>query len=105
MRPTLIVFGIVLLALIGVAVTTRWKYSEAFPKPSKEIVLLDSKKRDTLSRLRAEEKFEPQDYAPLSYTGIATPEEGVVARAAVNDVLDPSCHERMAQSEPVRSQG
>lgn len=88
MRPTLIVFGIVLLALIGVAATTWWKYSEAFPKQSKEIVLLDSEKRDTLFRLRTEEKFEPHDFAPLSYTGVATPEEGVVARAAVNDVLD-----------------
>jgi hypothetical protein len=51
-------------------------------------VQLDAQKRETLSRLRNEEKFGPDDYPPLGYTGIATPEEGIVARSAVNDMLD-----------------
>jgi len=33
-------------------------------------------------------KFEPYDYPPLGYTGIATSEEGIAARAAVNDVIE-----------------
>jgi hypothetical protein len=84
----LIVFIIILLALIGAGLLAGSKYYEAFPKQSAEIVPLDPGKRDTLVRLRTEEKFEPHDHPPLGYTGIATPQDGVVARAAVNDVLD-----------------
>jgi hypothetical protein len=79
------------LLLLGllVAGAEAWsRYSQAFPKQSNEIATLDVEKRNMLSQLRAEEKFEEHDYPPLGYTGIATPEEGVTARAAVNDVLD-----------------
>lgn len=48
---------------------------------------LNAEKRHALVSLRDEKKFEPHDYPPLGYTGIATPEEGIVARAAVNDVI------------------
>lgn len=88
MRPTFIVLTIVLLALSAGGATAWSSYSRLFPKPSSEIVQLDTQKREMLNRLRNEEKFEPDDYPPLGYTGVATPEEGVVARAAVNDVLD-----------------
>ena len=36
----------------------------------------------------AETKFEAHDYPPLGYTGIATPEDGIVARSAVNEAID-----------------
>ena len=48
---------------------------------------LNADKRHALIRLRDEKKFEPLEYPPLGYTGIASPEEGVIARAAVNDVI------------------
>ncbi|WP_443025929.1 DUF4844 domain-containing protein [Sphingomonas sp. RB1R13] len=88
MRRTLLVLSIVMLVLLGMVASASWKYSQAFPKPSNEMVQLNSEKRVILSRLRSEEKFEPHDYPPLGYAGVATPEEGVVARAAVNGVLD-----------------
>jgi hypothetical protein len=78
-----------MLLAVGVAgVAVWWKYSRLFDTPSNEAVQLDDQKRATLSRLRREVKFEPNEYPPLGYTGVATPEEGRVARAAVNDVLD-----------------
>jgi len=83
-----LVLCIALLALVATSATVWWKYSHLFPKPSNETVQLDAHKRDVLSSLRKEEKFEPNEYPPLGYTDVATPEEGVVARAAVNDVLD-----------------
>lgn len=88
MRPTLLVLTVVLLAVAAGGAAAWSKYSGLFPKRSEEIVQLDAHKREVLSRLRSEEKFDPDDYPPLGYTGVATPEEGVVARSAVNDVLD-----------------
>lgn len=84
MRPFLALLSIVLLALLVVG---WWRYASLFPKPSQEVVQLDAEKRRTLVNLRDEKKFEPHDYPPLGYTGIATPEEGIVARAAVNNVI------------------
>jgi hypothetical protein len=84
MRTFLILLVIALLALV---VAGWWKYSSLYPKSSQETVQLNAEKRHALTRLRDERKFEPHDYPPLGYTGIATPEEGVVARAAVNDVI------------------
>jgi Domain of unknown function (DUF4844) len=88
MRPTFIVLSIILLTVVAGGATAWVRYSRLFPKTSSEIVQLDAQKREILSRLRNEEKFGPDDYPPLGYTGIATPEEGVVARSAVNDLLD-----------------
>lgn len=78
---------LLVIAALGLVAAGWWRYSSLFPGPSREIVHLDGTKRQALSRLRDEKKFEPHDYPPLGYTGIATPEEGAVARAAVNDVL------------------
>jgi hypothetical protein len=83
-----IVLALVLLAVGAVGAAAWWKYSRLFDKPSNEVVQLDDQKRETLARLRREPKFEPNEYPPLGYTGVATPEEGTVAKAAVNDVLD-----------------
>ena len=88
MRTIVIVLGAVLLVLGAAGAVAWWQYSGLFPKTSDEIVTLDAPKRDTLNRLRGEEKFEPHDFPPLGYTGVATPEEGVTARSSVNDVLD-----------------
>lgn len=88
MRPAFIVLTIVLFALVAGGAVAWQKYSRLFPKASNEVVQLDARKREILSQLRAEKKFGPDDYPPLGYTGVATPEEGVVARSAVNDVLD-----------------
>ncbi len=85
MRAFWITLLIVLLALAGAG---WWTYRNTFPKPSEESVQLNAGKRDALIRLREEKKFEPYDYPPLSYMGIATPEDGVVARSAVNDVIE-----------------
>lgn len=88
MRPTFIILSILLFAVIAGGATAWSNYSRLFPKPSSETVHLDAQRRKALIQLRNEEKFEPDDYPPLGYTGVATPEEGVVARSVVNDVLD-----------------
>ena len=88
MRPMFIVLAVVLFALGAAGSVAWWKYSRLFDKASNEVVQLDDQKRAMLTSLRHEEKFEPNEYPPLGYTGVATPEEGRVARAAVNDVLD-----------------
>lgn len=85
MRIFLVLLVCASLALI---VAGWWGYSSLFSKPSQEIVQLDAEKRHALVRLGDETKFEPYDYPPLGYTGIATPEEGIAARAAVNDVIE-----------------
>jgi len=75
-------------ALLALIVAGWWTYSSLFSKPSQETVQLNAEKRQALIRLREEMKFEPYDYPPLGYTGIATSEEGIAARAAVNDVIE-----------------
>lgn len=81
-------FVILLVIAVFALVLAGWReYSSQFPEPSRETVQLDTEKRHALIRLRDEEKFGPHDYPPLGYAGIATPEEGVVARAAVDDVI------------------
>ena len=79
--------ALTLAALVFLVGAGWWKYSSLFPRPSREVVQLTAEKRNALIRLRDERKFEPHDHPPLGYTGIATPEDGVLARAAVNDVI------------------
>ena len=81
-------FILLAVGLLAVVILGWWRYSSLFPKPTQESVLLDPAKRSALRRLREEGKFEPHDYPPLGYTGIATLEEGVTARSAVNNVID-----------------
>lgn len=83
MRTFLILLVSALLVLV---VAGGWTYSGLASEPP-ESVHLNAEKRHALIRLRDEEKFEPHDFPPLGYTGIATPEDGVIARAAVNDVI------------------
>jgi hypothetical protein len=84
MRLLAFVFAFVSCGLI-VACSSQ---SEASPLPSREVVQLNTEKRVLLQQLRDEQKFLPHDFPPLGYTGIATPEEGLVAKAAVNDVIN-----------------
>jgi len=72
------------IAIFGVTVRVR----AAFPTPTAEVVTLDAAKRATLQRLRAEKKFQPNDYPPLGYTGMATPEDEATANAALDGVID-----------------
>lgn len=74
-------------ALLAIALAGGWTYSSLASEPP-EAVHLNAEKRHALIRLRDEMKFEPHDYPPLGYTGVATPEEGVIARAALNDVIE-----------------
>ena len=74
-------------ALLVLIVAGWWTYTSLASEPQ-ETVRLNPEKRQALIRLREARKFEPHDYPPLGYTGIATPEEGIAARAAVNDVID-----------------
>ena len=88
MKLGLILTGIAVLifaAFVGVGI---WKFQGLFPRGSTEVVVLTPAKRDTLARLRAEVKFKPNDYPPLGYTGMATPEDEAKANLAVNGVID-----------------
>lgn len=83
-----IFFVLLACALLALSLASWWTYSSPFSKPAQETVQLNAEKRHALVRLRDETKFEPRDYPPLDYTGIATPEEGIAARATVNDVIE-----------------
>jgi hypothetical protein len=78
------------LAIAGVALlgVRLWSFSSLWPKASTEIVQLTGDKRILLQRLRSEAKFQPNDYPPLGYTGIAAPQDRARANAAVNGVID-----------------
>jgi hypothetical protein len=76
------------VGLLAIAAFGWWRYSSLFPKVSQESVLLTPEKRSALERLRQEDKFEPHELPPAGYTGIASPEDGVLASSAVNNVID-----------------
>ena len=84
MRTFLFLVAMVLFALVA---AVWWKYSSIFPKRSQETVQLDAKKQQALINLKDEKMFEPHNYPPLGYTGVATPDDGAIARATVNDVI------------------
>jgi len=87
MRPlatTFLAFAILLASLIGFV---AWRWSQQWPKASTEIVQLTPDKRQALVRLRAEQKFQPNDFPPLGYTGAESPEDEAIATQAVNNVI------------------
>lgn len=86
MRHILIFIAIVIPLATGAV--GLWMYTRSSPLTSEERVQITSEKRQALEQLRYEDKFKPHDYPPLGYTGIATPEEGAIALAAVNDIID-----------------
>ena len=88
MRVLLVVAALLVLATVGFAGFRLWQARQVFPKPSTEVVQLTPEKRERLTRLKAEAKFEPNDYPPLGYTGPETPEEKARAIAAVDRVID-----------------
>jgi hypothetical protein len=79
------VLGLAAFAFLGVRF---WQYSRLWPKPSAEVVQLTPEKSLLLQRLRAETKFQPNDYPPLGYTGAEAREDEARATAAVNQVID-----------------
>ena len=79
------VLGLAAFVFLGVRF---WQYSRLWPKPSAELVQLTPEKRLLLQRLRAENKFQPNDYPPLGYTGAETREDEARAMATVNQVID-----------------
>jgi Domain of unknown function (DUF4844) len=79
------VLGLAAFVFLGVRF---WQYSRLWPNPSDEVVELTPEKRVLLQRLKAETKFQPNDYPPLGYTGAETPEDQARATAAVNRVID-----------------
>jgi hypothetical protein len=88
MRTLFIIGSLLAAALVVAAVVAFIRYRQAFPTPSAEVVQLTPEKRAAIARLRAEPKFVPHDFPPLGYTGAATPEDGAVATAAVDEMLD-----------------
>lgn len=88
MRVFFIIAGLLALVLVVAAAFALVRYRQAFPGSSSEIVQLTPEKRAAIGRLRAEVKFRPHDFPPLGYTGVATPEDGAIATAAVDEMLD-----------------
>jgi hypothetical protein len=84
--------GRVLLILAAIAVIGfggwQWWWNSQFPTSSSEVVQLTPEKRHRLEALRAEHKFQPNDYPPLGYAGMATPEDERTGTEAVNVAID-----------------
>ena len=62
MRPFLIALSVLVLGVLGYAGFLYWHYTQLFPAASTEVVELTPDKRAVLERLRAETKFEREDY-------------------------------------------
>ena len=88
MRLFLVVASVLGLATVAFLGVRMWQYSQLFPEPSTEVVQLTPEKRAHLQRLRAEAKFQANDYPPLGYTGAETPEDRARATAVVNRIVD-----------------
>jgi hypothetical protein len=82
------IFPVLLVSALLALIVAGWWTCPSLASEPQETVHLNAEKRHALIRLRDEKKFEPHDFPPLGYQGIATPEEGAIARAAVNDVIE-----------------
>ena len=80
--------AVLVIATAAVVGQRASQFSSLWPKASAEVVQLTPETRVRLQRLRAEAKFQPNDYPPLGYTGPETPEDGARATTAVNGVID-----------------
>src|SRR5258708_6615536 len=87
---SLVVFTLAAVLLLAVAFLglRLWQFWAVWPKPSTEITQLTADKRFALQRLRAEHKFQPHNFPPLSYTGAETPEDEATGTRAVHSVID-----------------
>jgi hypothetical protein len=86
MRLILIACGVIVSASI-VGLGGRGQQAALFSEVSMETVRLTPAASARLHSLRAEHKFQPNDYPPLGYTGAETPEDEKVAVAAVDNVI------------------
>jgi hypothetical protein len=87
-RFWLIAAAVLACLILGSFGARRWWQASPFPPVSREVVQLTPEKRHVLERLRAEQKFQPNDFPPLGYTGAETPEDERVAVAAVDAVIN-----------------
>lgn len=87
-RVLLVAVSVVAVVLVGFAGSRLWRSFQPWPAPSSEVVQLTHEKRVILGQLEAEEKFGPNDYPPIGYTGAATPKDRARASAAVDSVID-----------------
>jgi hypothetical protein len=88
MRPVLLIAVVLtVVVFVGFVGLGLWRYLQLWPKASSEVVQLTPDKRAALERLKAEEKFGPDDYAPLGYPGAADAEDKARATATVNGVV------------------
>ncbi|MEP7006062.1 MAG: DUF4844 domain-containing protein [Sphingomonas bacterium] len=86
MRIILIACGALVLASIyGLA--ARGQRAAPFSAVSTETVRRTPATGARLRSLRAERKFQPNDYPPLGYVGAETPEDEKIAVAAVDKVI------------------
>ena len=87
MRPLVIILLAIAVLITGFVGFVAWRWSQQWPKASIEIVQLTPDKRRALLGLRAEHKFQPNDFPPLGYTGMESPEDEATATQAVNNVI------------------
>jgi hypothetical protein len=87
-RYLLLIAFLLAVVFVGFLGFGLWQYSRLWPRPSSEVVQLTPEKRAILERLKAEEKFGPNDYPPIGYTGAATPEDQARATAAVDEFIE-----------------
>ena len=87
MRLLVIVLLAVAVLITGFVGFVAWRWSQQWPKASTEIVQLTPDKRHALLGLRAEHKFQPNNFPPLGYTGMESPEDEATATQAVNNVI------------------
>ncbi|MFA6115358.1 MAG: DUF4844 domain-containing protein [Sphingomonas sp.] len=87
MRMFLIICGVIALASIT-GFGALGQRAALFPTVSTETVQLTAVIRARLRSLKAEHKFQPNNYPPLGYVGVETSEEEKLAVAAVDRVID-----------------
>jgi hypothetical protein len=66
----------------------RWWQASLLPPVSTEVALVTPQVQARLLQLRAEHKFQPNDYSPFDYTGTEAPDEEAKAVAAVDAVIN-----------------
>lgn len=88
MRPLAVLLTAVALLATALLGFRLWQFSRLWPKPSVEITTLTTERRTTLLELRAEHKFQPNNFPPLGYTGAETVQDEVTATQAVDGVID-----------------
>jgi hypothetical protein len=77
--------GLAALAFVGLRF---WHAYSLLPSPSIEVAQLSDQAIQGLTRLRAETKFQPNDFPPVGYAGAESEADRAKASGAVNAVID-----------------